>query len=298
MSQNENVFTFDKSKSSRDRTLRPSPWRDALLVLVGCLLCAFGFNALIKPNALAPGGLPGLAVLLAHFTPVAPAVFIAAVNAVLLLIAWTFVGKAFALRSLLGSILLPVAIYVTQGMAPLVREPLLAALVGGAITGVGIGLVFRGKSTVGGFTTLAVMLQRRRGVAIDRSLLFFDALILVSALAFMPAEASLSAIVCSFVLAKTARATLTGISTSQLAWVVSDKSEELRKNILGDVDLGLTVIPARGGYSDREKDLLMVVMRPSDVPRFKAAVKSIDPAAFVVFAETSEVLGYGFAPHH
>lgn len=239
-----------------------------------------------------------MAVILGHFAPIHPSYFVLVVNLIFLALAWVVLGRGFALKTLSGSVLFPICIHLTAGVSPLVREHLLGALVGGAVMGLGIGLVFRGKSTVGGFSTLSIILHRKRGIMVDRSLLFFDATVLVAALAFMPAEAALSAIVCSYVLSKTARATLTGPSTAQMAWVVSDRAQVLREHILHSVDLGVTVVPAQGGYTGKAKELLLVVMQPSDVPRFKTAVRDLDPAAFVVLAEAGEVLGYGFAPHH
>ncbi len=282
-------------KRSRETSAQRQTAAQIFLLLAGTTLAGVAFNTLIFPNALAPGGVVGVAVLLEHAAGLRPAWVFGLLNAALLLVGWALLGRGFALRSLAGSVLLPVAVALTSFLPALTHERMLASLVGGGLLGLGVGLVLRANGSVGGFTTLALVFQRRWGMRVDHSLLALDATVLAGALWFLPAEAALSALVCSFVVGKAVRSVLTGGSNAQVAWVFSQRSEVLRELTLHRLDLGLTLLPGRGGFSGQSTDVLMVVMRPVDVPRFKAAVKAVDASAFVVLAEANEVLGYGFS---
>ncbi|MFO1448894.1 MAG: YitT family protein [Opitutaceae bacterium] len=285
------------SHGPRDRSHRPAFWAEALLVTAGAALVAASFNTLLRPNALAPGGLPGLSLLVQRTVRVEPAITQAGLNVVILLVAWQQLGRAFALRNVLGCLLLPLFVWLSRDWPALTHDRLLAVLCGAGGTGVGLGLVFRGRGSVGGFSALALILNRRHGISVDRSLVALDGLIVLAAAFVFPAEAVLCALVGVVLIGRIARSVLTGFDTAMVAFVVSQEPGRIKEAVLHDLDLGLTLIPARGGYTDTSRDMLMVVMRPGDVPRLKACVRNLDPAAFVVLAGSSEVLGYGFKPH-
>lgn len=283
--------------SSKRRTVQATPLVDTAYVLAGTVLVALAFNLLMRPNQLASGGLPGLSLLIERVTGVAPALTQAVINLVLLFAGWSVLGREFALRSLLGSIVLPVTVALTQHWPALTHDRMLAVICGGAATGIGVGLVFRGRGSVGGFSTVALMLHRRAGISIDRTFMALDGLVGVCALTVFPAEAVLGALVAIYIVGRAARATLTGPNNAQFALIITATPDPIREAILRELDLGLTAVPGRGGYTGQDREVLMVVMRPTDVPRLKATVRALDPTAFVVLVEASEVLGYGFQPH-
>lgn len=281
----------------RDRVWRPRPLADAALVLAGAALVALSFNLLLRPNGITPGGLPGFSLLLLAWFGWEPALSQAGMNILLLLAAWRWLGGRFALQSVLGCIALPVFVALTRDWAPLTQDHLLAAICGAGGTGVGVGLVFRGHGSVGGFSTVAMMLHRTRGWPVDRVLWTFDGVVVLLAATLFPADAVLASLVGVVLIGRTARAVLTGFDTATFALIVSNDSARVQAMVLKELDLGLTVIPAKGGYTGEGRELLMVVMHPEDVPRLKAQVRAIDPSAFLVLASSSEVLGHGFKPH-
>lgn len=279
------------------RTVAPSRLRDLALVVLGAALVALSFNLLLRPNQLAPGGLPGLSLLIERATRVPPAWSQAVLNTLFLLVGWRGLGRGFLLRSLFGSLLLPLFVALTASWPALTQDRMLAVICGGAGTGLGVGLVFRGRGSVGGFSSLALVAHRKWGVPVDRALLTLDgAVIVLAALAF-PADAVLGALVGVFLIARTARAVLTGFSNAQCGLIVAREPAAIREAVLRELDLGLTVLSGQGGHTGETREVLMVVMRPADVPRLKATVRALDPRAFVVLVDAAEVLGYGFQPH-
>lgn len=266
-------------------------------MIAGAALVALAFNLLLKPNGITPGGLPGVSLLFLRWFGIEPAFTQAGFNVLIVAVGARWLGRRFALQSLLGCIALPLFVWLSSTWAPLTHERFLAAVCGAAGTGLGVGLVFRGHGSVGGFSTVAMILHRLYGSPVDRTLWILDGSVVLGAAFLFPAESVLASLVGVVLIGRTARAVLTGFDNATFALIVSTQPARVREVALHDLDLGVTVIPARGGYTDDAREILMVVMRPGDVPRLKARVRSIDPAAFLVLASSNEVLGHGFKPH-
>jgi uncharacterized membrane-anchored protein YitT (DUF2179 family) len=281
----------------RPRARRPRTWRDVALVVAGSLVAALSFNLLLRPAGIAPGGVVGLSLLLERTTGLAPAWGQGLANGALLALGGLLLGRAFLWRSLLGSALLPVFVALTSGLAPLTREPLLAALCGGTVSGAAIGLVFLGRGSVGGFTAMALVVQRRFGVPVDRTIVLLDAAVLVGAAWIFSVEQALCAAVGSVLIGRTARAALTWGDHAKLALVVTSAGDAVTEALLHEGDLGVTRLAGTGGYTGDPREILLVVMRPTDVPRLKRLVSEHDARAFVTLTDASEVLGYGFKSH-
>lgn len=273
-----------------------SVFRDVALVVLGTALAALSFNLLLRPNQIAPGGLPGLSLLLERAAGVSPALSQVVLNAAFLALAGPLLGRGFVTRSVLGSLLLPLFIWLTRDWPALTHERMLAVFCGGPALGAGLGLVFHGRGSVGGFSAVAAVLHRRFGLPVDRALLVLDGTVVALAATVFPAEAALGALLCAYLISRTARATLTGFSNAQVALIVARNAPVIREAVLRQLDLGLTTLAGRGGHTGEPREVLMVVMRPADVPRLKATVHALDREAFVILAEASEVLGYGFKP--
>ena len=158
----------------------------------------------------------------------------------------------------------------------------------------GLGLVFRGKGSIGGLTVSARAISERTGMAMGTVLAIQDGIVLAAAAFVLGLEAALYAFIVVFVMGCVIDLVRVGLGGSKLALVVSGKHEEIGKIILGELDRGMTIVAARGGFTGKDRPVLMVVMDPSKIVPFKAAVREIDPSAFVVIIDAHEVLGLGF----
>lgn len=279
----------------------PPPWRAGLRdigwVVAGATLAALAFNLLLRPAGIAPGGVPGIALLAQQLWAIKPALTLATLNLTLLALGGASLGRKFFWRSLLGSLLVPILVAGTSHLPGLTSSPLLAALCGGVVMGAGIGLVFLGRGSVGGFSTIALLLHRRAGIPVDRTLTVLDGLVVLAAVLIVPVEQALCAAVAIVLIGQTARRVVAGSSHAIMALIITSRPEALRQIVLHELDLGLTQLGGEGGFTGEPRAVLMVVTRPLDVPRLKRAVAIGDPAAFVTLTAATEVLGYGFAAH-
>lgn len=268
--------------------------QEVAFVVLGCALAALSFNLFMRPVGLASGGVVGISVIARRLWSIEPAYVQWGINAPLLLLAFLALGCKFGLKSTIGSFLLPFFILVTKNVPAPTHDVLLSALFAGVGVGAGIGLVFRGKGSVGGFSVIARVLSDRTGVSVGSFMMALDGSVIIAAGILFGLEAAMYALIVVFVMGRVMDLVRVGLGTSKLALIVSGKHEEIGASILSDLDRGLTKLFGRGGFSGTERPVLLVVLDPSEIVLLKTAVQRIDPAAFVVILDAHEVLGLGF----
>lgn len=290
-------LTPAQARATEARKRRPHPFLDLGYIVAGSLVAGLAFTLFLRPNGIVPSGVVGLSLVIQRATGFEPAFTQWGLNLLALALGSWWLGKDFFLRSLTATLLLPLVVFLTRNLAPLTHNMLLAAICGGVGVGIGVGLVFRGNSSIGGFSTLALALQRTTGLTMDKIFIFLDGLVVLCAALAFSAEQVLCALVCITLAGRTIRGVLTGFGTSKVAMIVSVHAEEICAAILRDIPLGVTKLTGQGGYTGEPRQVLMTVMRPMEMVRLKQTVRAIDPSAFMILCDASEVLGYGFKPH-
>lgn len=263
-------------------------------LLVGCLILAFSFNVFLNPNQIASGGVSGISTIIQHILGIAPAWTQWALNIPLFFLGLLLIGRQYGVKVAVGSILLPLCILLLSHMPVLTENTLLASIYGGMGVGLGLGIVFKTRGSTGGLSIAAELLHRYTGISLGAAIAVFDGLVIVGAGFAFSAEKALYALITLFVTGKMIDLVQMGFSFSKVAFVISDRVEDLRKAILFDLDRGLTELQGVGGFSGERRNVLMVVVSQTEVGRFKALVKSVDPSAFIIISDTHEVLGEGF----
>ncbi|PZD97855.1 hypothetical protein DNH61_00930 [Paenibacillus sambharensis] len=267
---------------------------DVLLMLAGSFVVALSFNLFLLPNGIASGGVSGISILVERTLNVPPAYTQWALNIPLFIAGLLLLGRRFALKSLLGTVMLPLFVLLTAHWTPPTGNPLLASLYGGIGVGLGLGLVFRGRGSTGGLDTAVQIVHRYTGIKLGLALAFIDGMVIIAAGIVISQENALYALIGLFVTSKTIDVVQTGMKVSKVAFIISEKTEEIAKAILHDLDRGLTKLDAHGGFTGASRTVLMVVVGQSEVMKLKLAVRSVDPNAFVIISDTAEVLGEGF----
>lgn len=290
-------LTPAQQRAAKEREKRPHPVRDFCLILLGCVVAGLSFTVFLRPHNIAPSGVVGVSLVVNAVFGIEPAYTQWALNAVALAVGAWWLGRDFAVRSLTATLLLPLVVFLSDGLKQLTTDPLLAAICGGVGVGLGVGLIFRANSSIGGFSTLALAIQKATGLTMDKVFIFLDGLVVLFAALTFTAEEVLFAIVAIVLAGRTVRGVLTGFGASKVALIVSNRAEEICAAILRDIPLGVTKLSGQGGYTGEPKQVLMSVLRPMEIVRLKHTVRAIDPNAFMILCDASEVLGYGFKPH-
>lgn len=273
----------------------PQLLRDYALVTLGSLLAGVSFNMFFLPYDIAPGGVTGIATVLARFLPLGVGLISFLINLPLFLLGWRSVGWRFAVRSFYGMTMLSAFIDLLPS-CDLTGEVLLASGFGGILLGVGLGLVVRGGATTGGTDMAAKLVSQLAGFLSIPSILFaIDTLVVCLASAVFGLQAGFYALVSLYAASKAMDAVIRGVNTAMQYLIITREREEISRRILHELDRGCTLLSARGGYSGEEVGSVLCVVPRLEAPRLKKIVAETDPRAFVTVCNVAEALGEGFS---
>ncbi|WP_187445394.1 YitT family protein [Bacillus infantis] len=284
------------SKRKRGSTYNPGAERalEYLFVLVGSGIVAVAFNVFLLPNRIASGGVSGISTILDALVGWEPAYVQWAFNIPLFIAGLILLGRQFGAKTLAGTIFLPLVVFLTSHADPWTQDPLLGALFGGIGVGLGLGIVFRGKASTGGTDLAAQIINKYTGLTLGTCVAIIDGLIVLSAAVIFDIERGLYALIALYVTTKTIDLIQVGFSRSKMAMIITDNQAAVREGILNKIDRGVTKLSAYGGYTDHERPILMCVVDQTEFTKLKQLVKNIDPQAFIIVMDASEVLGEGF----
>lgn len=266
-----------------------------LQIIIGCILGGAAYPLFLTPGNIAPGGLTGMAMVINYLFhwPVGTVSLI--LNVPLFLLGWRTMGRRFVLRTLIATILFSVLIDLLP-LKPLTDDPLLSALFGGVLLGIGLGLILRGEATTGGTDMLARMIHRSvPAISVGMFLMALDcAVVLVAAVAIGVTQA-LYAIICIFVSSKVIDAVMIGFSGNKACFIVSEKNGIIMQRILTELERGVTQLSAKGGYTGEERPTLFCVVSRMEVTAVKNVVREEDENAFMIVVDAHEAIGDGFS---
>lgn len=267
-------------------------------IIIGDILFALGFNLFLEPNGLNAGGLSGLAMVLVHVLKFGTVgIVTAVVNLPLFIIGGKKLGKNFFFGSLLGMVVLSLAIDLLALLPKPETEPLIAALYGGVICGVGLGVVFAGGASTGGSDIVVRLLKLRyRHIPIGIINICFDMCVAaLTGLVFQDLSRALYSGVAIFITGNVVDAVVYRFDYSKVALIISPHYEEVAKAITTRLDRGATYLHGQGVYKGNDTKVVLTAVKKQQLPELKSLVSEIDPNAFVIVQEAHQVLGDGFA---
>lgn len=272
--------------------------RKLLYVILGNLCYALAINLFMEENGISAGGFAGLAIALRNFVPVSTGVFVLVLSLPLFVWAVFIKGWSFTLVGLAGSLLYTLEVDGSALILPCVtRDPLLAALCGGALNGAAAMLFLMADSNSGGTDLLArLLLTRHKSLSMGRMFLICDgAVVLVAMLAQRNLEIGIYSLIGIAVSSYVNDLFINGLNKANIYFIIpSGPAAPLADAILQQLERGVTMLPGKGMYAGTERQVLMTVVKPAQGYRVKALVKEMDPEAFVFMANAAEVSGFGF----
>lgn len=274
---------------------------DYIFLVIGTGLVAVSIQCIYDPISLVTGGFTGLAIIVKELTQqlIEGGIPLWVTNIVLnipvFLIALKIKGRRFIGRTLCGTFLLSAWLYVIPPIDLTQGDYILAAVFGGCIGGVGMGLVLLAKATTGGTDMVATLIQHyMRHYSIVQIMQILDGIIVLCGFYVFGIRAALYAIVAIFITSKVSDGLMEGFKFSKAAYIITDQYELVAKKIMKELDRGVTGLNARGMYSGEEKCMLYCVVSQKEIVQVKEIVAEVDPGAFVIVSDAREVLGEGF----
>lgn len=274
---------------------RKSASRDYALIILGAFIMGFAIKNIYDPVGLVTGGVSGIAIIVKSQFGIALWVTNTVLNIPLFLFSIKVKGWRFIKRTLIATATLSLSLYVIPDAPFLMNDLFLTALFGGIISGVGAGLVFACQATTGGTDMLAALIQRKmKHYSIAQIMQVLDAIVVLIGAGIFGITYALYALIAIFALAKVSDGIIEGLKFSKVAFIISEKSQEIAHAIIKEMDRGVTGLDARGMYSGERKNLLFCVVSKKEIVQLKELVVGHDSQAFVIVSDAREVLGEGF----
>lgn len=286
-----------KKKNKKDSSKRKMQWLKKYTVITAAsVVYASGVSLFIDPNNIAPGGVTGISVILSRVLPISTGTFILLLNIPILLFAvWKF-GIGFTISTIYATALISVFTNILSSFHAATYDRLLAAIAGGILSAVSIGVIFKAGATSGGMDIIVKAL-RLRLPHLKTGNLFFIAdvfVVTLSGIVFRDVDAAMYAAITVSCTSLTLDVVLYGRDEAKLLYIISNKPREITSRILKELDIGLTLISGRGAYSGDEKQVLMCAMKKTMFPRVESIVREEDADSFMIVTSASEIFGEGY----
>ena len=269
-------------------------FKEYIIVALACMVMAFNTSYFFIGNKLAQGGVSGLSLIIHYLSNIDMSYLYFALNIPLIILAYIFLGKNFLLKTLFATFVLSVFLKIFASFSEPLEDILLAAIFGGAINGIAIGIVFYAGGSTGGIDIIAKIINKYTGIPISRILLTTDFIVLSMVAVIFGKVIFMYTLISLVISSKMIDIIQVGIYSAKGVTIITTKEDEIRKRIMEETKRGITLIEAKGGYTQKEIGMLYCVVGQYQLIRVKTIVKEVDPSAFMIVADVHEVIGNGF----
>lgn len=263
--------------------------------ILGLFSFSFGFTFFLLPNNLVFGGVSGLSIIFKELFNFDTSLFVLIVSVALLGLSFIFLGKEKTFGSVLGSLLLPVFLELTNILSKYVVleeiELILSAIFGGLLAGVGLGLVYKAGFTTGGTDIINQIMHKYLKISLGKSMLIVDILIVSSSIFVFGLNNFAYALVVLYIMTNMTDRVILGVGKKKAFYIVTDKTIEVKKYIIDTLGHSVTVLDAVGGYSKDNQKLIFCVIPTREYYVLKEGINKIDQEAFFVVCDAYEVFG-------
>lgn len=266
-----------------------------ILITTGAVIFAFGIRAVAVDHGLVAGGIFGLSLLINYLTnTLTPNIWYFIINIPIFIVGILFVSKRFFFYSLYAVLAITMSYWVLD-FHLLIENQMYAAIAAGAICGLGTGMILRSLGSAGGLDVIAIILNRYFNIGIGKFYFAFNVFLFTLCLVFLEIDLVIASLILVFVSSVAVDYVLSLFSNRKVVYIVSESNKEISEDVIFKMKHGATFIKARGAYSGREKDILMVVTHCILLKRLEEIVFSIDPEALFIVGDTFAVIGSSFS---
>ena len=269
--------------------------RDSFFILFGIISATFGLKGFLLPNSFIDGGVTGISLIITELTEIPLSILLVVINLPFIIMAFSTIGKQFALRSIIAIFLLAISVHFIP--FPIITEDkLLIAVFGGFFLGMGIGLAIRGGSVIDGTEVLAVFISRKTAMTIGDVILIFNIIIFGVAAYVFSIGIALYAILTYLSASKTIDFVVSGIEEYVGVTIISDKNEDIRLAIIENMGRGCTIYSGKRGFGKRgdvlkETDILYTLLTRLELAKLHTEIDKIDRDAFIVMHSIKDAKG-------
>lgn len=265
-----------------------------IFLILGAGLVSVGLEIFLVPNKIIDGGIVGISIITSHLIGAPLGIFLFLFNLPFLFVGYKQIGKTFALSTLFGVAIMSVGTYLLHPVKPITIDPLLAAVFGGIILGVGVGMVIRSGGSLDGTEIVAILVTKRSPFSVGEIVMFFNIFILGSAGFVFGLDHAMYSLIAYFIAFKMIDVTIEGFNESKAVWVISDNHQAIGDAILSRLGRGVTYMHGEGAFTGGSKKVIFCVITRIEEAKLKTIVEEVDTNAFLAVGNIHDVKGGRF----
>lgn len=269
-------------------------FKNICFCILGTFLIGIGINVFVIPANFGEGGTVGVSLNLKYTLGLSPAITSLIINMILIAVGWKYLSKTTAVYTLITVISSSMFLGLTESFNMQIESDFINTVFGGLLLGVGTGLVISARSTLGGTSVIAKIINKYTEIKTSQALFMLDSIIVLSFLMILPAQNVLYTIVMLFIVEKSMSFVIEGFNPKKAITIISNYNNEISKGINKETGRGSTLLNGVGGYERKETNVLYVVVPQNQLSRIKKIVNAHDENAFLVIHDVRDVLGNGF----
>ena len=270
--------------------------KNYIILTVAALIYAVAVSLFLDPNNIAPGGVTGIAILVSRFTPITTGTVNLLINVPIVLLGlWKF-GWRFICSTMYALAMITVFINAFEGYGAVTEDLMIAAVIGGALIGSALALVFKAGATTGGADIIVKVLRTKwKHIKTNTLFLVFDSIVIIASwIVFHDLTVAFYAGIAVVTTSAVMDRILYGSDEARLTYIISSNPEQMKRRILDELEITATIITARGAYSNSPRELLMIAVRKQMYPKLEEIVKDEDVSAFMIVSSANEIYGEGY----
>ncbi|MBD0383001.1 YitT family protein [Paenibacillus sp. WST5] len=290
-----NATTHNKQVPSQHQKLKRSKYvRRILFMLIGSSLFSVGLEIFLVPNNIIDGGIVGISIIISHLTHLPLGLFLVLLNLPFLLLGYKQIGKTFAFSTLFSVIIMSIGSTLLHPVQAITIDPLLAAVFGGIILGIGVGLVIRSGGSLDGTEIVAILFSKKSPFSVGEIVMFFNLFILGSAGFVFGWDHAMYSLIAYYIAFRMIDITIEGLDQSKSVWIISDESEQIGDAIAHRLGRGVTYLKGEGAFTGDDKKVIFSVITRLEEAKLKSIVDELDPKAFLAVGNIHDVKGGRF----
>lgn len=266
------------------------------MIVVGSLIYSIGVNIFIIPHKFLSGGVAGIAIILQYLTTMPSGYSVILINIPIFLIGIRAIDKEFGIFSFIGMAAMSLALIFTRNLHNLyyMADPLLSALCGGILTGLGAGIIFKNRASQGGTDIIAVVVKKKYGMSIGRIAFMINVVIVTMGVFIGSLETAIYTLISMYMNTAVIDKIIQGFDKEKVVLVVTQNSDKIKQVILDKLGRGVTYLYGEGAYTGDKKKVIYCILTPKEIEQAKNLIEDIDSSAVVSIMDTAEVKGKGF----
>lgn len=262
-----------------------------VMLQVGALIAAFSLEEFLVPNNLIDGGIVGISIISSYLSKLPLGIFLIVLNLPFVLFAYKKLGKEFVAATIYSIISLAFWVTLFRDLPQITDDLVLAAIFGGIILGLGIGLIIRNGGSLDGTEIIALTINEQISFSVGEIVLFLNIFIFGAAGFVFGWDRAMYSLATYLAAYKVIDIVVEGLDTAKAIYIISNESELIRSEIIKEFNRGVTVFMGKGGYSDENREILYFVIKRSELYKLKQLVNSIDESAFISISNIHELIG-------